>query len=357
MTKIVTIVGARPQFIKAAPVSRAIRDQEGLHEVLIHTGQHFDENMSRVFFDQMEIPRPDYFLNIHSLSHGAMTGRMLEETESIMISERPDVVMVYGDTNSTLAGALAAAKLSVPVAHVEAGLRSHNTDMPEEINRILTDRVSRMLFCPTQVAVDNLVCEGFDHFPCEILLTGDVMYDASLHFSKKAHKPDKLRLPSTFALATVHREANTKHIMNLDSIIRGLNRAAEHADVVFPMHPRTRKVLNSNALPPLSEKIKVIQPVGYLEMLFLLKHCELVITDSGGVQKEAYFFHKPCITLREETEWTELTDAGYNKLCGTDPEKIDHATRHFLANKPSFQKGLYGNGNASAIIAKALRNI
>ncbi len=353
MIKIVTIVGARPQFIKAAPVSRAIAGQEGLREVLVHTGQHFDQNMSRVFFDQMEIPRPNHFLNIHSLSHGAMTGRMLEAAESIMTKERPDIVMVYGDTNSTLAGALAAAKLSVPVAHVEAGLRSHNMDMPEEINRIVTDRVSNMLFCPTRAAVDNLVREGFEHFPCAMHLTGDVMYDACLFFRHKAQKPGKLRMSSKYVLATVHREANTKYPARLAHIIQGLNRIAEKTPVIFPIHPRTLKVINGNDIPGLSEKIKVIEPVGYLEMLYLLEHCQLVLTDSGGVQKEAYFFEKPCITLREETEWTELVDAGYNKLAGTDPESIYQAATGFLKDTPPFEKGLYGKGNASTIIAKA----
>ncbi len=354
MIKIVTIVGARPQFIKVAPVSRAIAQKKDLQEVLIHTGQHFDQNMSKVFFDQMEIPRPKHFLNIHSLSHGAMTGRMLEEAESIMARERPDIVMVYGDTNSTLAGALAAAKLSIPVAHVEAGLRSHNLHMPEEINRILTDRISRILFCPTRAAEKNLRREGFDNFPCDIHLTGDVMYDASLLFKDKARKPAKVRLPANFVLATIHREANTKNPARLASIISGLNRVAEKQPVVFPIHPRTYKVINGNDLPPLSKNIKLIEPVGYLEMLHLLQHCQLVLTDSGGVQKEAYFFEKPCITLREETEWTELVDAGYNKLCGTNPDNIYQAAQDYLKEPPAFEKGLYGKGNASAIIAEAL---
>lgn len=354
MIKIVTIAGARPQFIKAAPVSRAIAQQEGLQEVLIHTGQHFDQNMSEVFFDQMEIPRPRHFLNIHSLSHGAMTGRMLEAAESIMISEKPDIVMVYGDTNSTLAGALAAAKLNVPVAHVEAGLRSHNMEMPEEINRILTDRISRILFCPTEAAVNNLSREGFRDYPCKIHLTGDVMYDASILFEGKARKPANVRLPLSFVLATIHREANTKNPARLASIIKGINRVAEKKPVIFPIHPRTYKVINGNDLPPLSGNIKVIEPVGYLEMLYLLKNSRLVMTDSGGVQKEAYFFKKPCITLREETEWTELVDAGYNKLCGTDPDRIHAAALEFLTGTLDFKEGLYGKGNASAMIAKAL---
>lgn len=353
MKKIVTIVGARPQFIKAAPVSRALLACNGIEEVLVHTGQHFDENMSHVFFEQMDIPRPKHFLNIHSLSHGAMTGRMLEAIESILTKEHPDWVMVYGDTNSTLAGALAAGKRNIPVAHVEAGLRSFAMDMPEEINRILTDRVSRLLFCPTQNAMENLEKEGFHGFPCRMLLTGDVMYDASLLFANKARKPGNISLPGSFVLATVHRESNTKDFARLGSLIQGLNKVAKEMPVVFPVHPRTRNVLNSAAMPALSPDILATEPLGYLETLYLLKHCRMVLTDSGGMQKEAYFFKKPCITLRDETEWTELVKAGYNVLCGSDPQAIYNGFRQFASRNLSFRDGLYGNGKASAIIAEA----
>ncbi len=353
MKKIVTVIGARPQFIKAAPVSRAIEGENNLQEVILHTGQHFDENMSQVFFDQMGIPRPDHHLNIHSLTHGAMTGRMLEGIERILLQEEPDWVMVYCDTNSTLAGALAASKLHIPLAHVEAGLRSFNTRMPEEINRILTDRVSQLLFCPTPAAMKNLSKEGFDAFPCQKINSGDVMYDATLLFREKARRPRHVELPEKFALATVHREENTTRHKQLMNIIRGLNDLADQCPVVLPMHPRTRKLTDGSGLPAFSGNIMVIDPVGYLEVLYLLQHCQLVITDSGGMQKEAYFFKKPCITLRKETEWTELVEAGTNKLCGSDPALIMEAFRQFTSTPPRFTGGLYGKGNASAIIARA----
>ncbi len=353
MKKIVTVIGARPQFIKASPVSRAIAGENNLHEVILHTGQHFDKNMSQVFFDQMEMARPNHHLNIHSLSHGAMTGRMLEGIELILKQEKPDWVMVYGDTNSTLAGALAASKLRIPLAHVEAGLRSFNTRMPEEINRILTDRVSQLLFCPTLTAMKNLSKEGYDALPCQKIISGDVMYDATLLFKEKARRPLNVALPEKYALATVHRDENTREPERLRNIIKGLNDLADQCPVVFPMHPGTRKLIDTSGLPAFSGNIRVIDPVGYLEILFLLQHCQLVITDSGGMQKEAYFFQKPCITLREETEWTELVKAGYNILCGSDPALILEAFRQFTVKPPPFTGGLYGKGNASEIITKA----
>ncbi len=356
MKKIATVLGARPQFIKAAPVSRAIRKNTEIREVMVHTGQHFDKNMSQVFFDQMGIPRPDHHLNIHSLPHGAMTGRMIEGIEGILEKEQPDWVMVYGDTNSTLAGALAAAKLHIPVAHVEAGLRSHNMNMPEEINRILTDRVSDLLFCPTPTATKNLSTEGFGNFPCTIILTGDVMYDASLLFKNKAQPPDNIKLPENFVLATIHREENTKPGDSLKQLIIALNQVSQDCPVVFPVHPRTRKLINGGNLPSLSQHIHLTKPLGYLEILYLLDQCQMIMTDSGGMQKEAYFFHKPCITLRNETEWTELLAPGYNKLCGSDPKNILDAFHHFLNKPPMFADGLYGKGNASAIIAEAFQD-
>ena len=352
--KIITIIGARPQFIKAAPVSRALSATGSLQEIIIHTGQHFDDNMSRVFFDQMQIPRPDYNLAVHNLPHGAMTGRMLEAIEKVLTDEMPDYVLVYGDTNSTLAGALAASKLHIPVAHVEAGLRSFNMKMPEEVNRILTDRISSKLFCPTHTARENLLKEGFEDFKAQILVTGDVMYDAALMFSEKSVKPGGITVPDNFLLATVHRQENTDDLSSLGSIIKSLNDISRHATLVFPVHPRTKNILESKDLPPLSKEIICTSPLGYLEMLWLLKNCEMVVTDSGGMQKEAYFFGKPCITLREETEWTELVDAGYNKICGNDQASIINAFDHFRRNKISFEPGLYGNGNAATKIAQAL---
>ncbi len=354
MKKIITIIGARPQFIKAAPVSKALKTTESVEEVIIHTGQHFDDNMSRIFFDQMQIPRPDYNLEVHSLPHGAMTGRMLEAIEKVLMDEKPDHVMIYGDTNSTLAGALAASKLHIPVAHVEAGLRSFNMRMPEEINRILTDRISSLLFCPTQTAKENLVQEGFDDFNCQIMVTGDVMYDAALMFSEKAVPPDDIDLPGEFLLTTIHRQENTDDPARISSIIEALNQLSAATPVVFPVHPRTKKLLQNTKLPALSKNIILMPPAGYLQVLYLLKNCQMVITDSGGMQKEGYFFEKPCITLREETEWTELVEAGYNKICGNNQTLIMNAFNHFRRNRIIFEPGLYGDGHAATKIAQAL---
>ena len=355
MKKILTIIGARPQFIKAAAVSREIASRDGLQEVIVHTGQHFDHNMSQVFFEQMQIPAPAYNLGIHSLPHGAMTGRMLERAEEVMLHEEPDWVMVYGDTNSTLAGALAAKKIGLPVAHVEAGLRSFNMNMPEEINRILTDRISDLLFCPTQVALENLDREGFDHFDSRVLLTGDVMYDAYLHFSDFRKAPENLSLPKQFGLVTLHRAENTDQPGTLNQIIEALNLIADHLPLLLPIHPRTFKIINHSKLPPLHKSIHIIEPVSYLEIIFLLEKCQMVLTDSGGLQKEAYFAERPCITLRNETEWTELAEAGYNKVAGTQRESIIKAFNDFENNKPSFVSGLYGIGNAAATIADAFQ--
>jgi UDP-GlcNAc3NAcA epimerase len=357
MIKILTVIGARPQFIKAAPVSRAMARQPGIREVILHTGQHFDHNMSQVFFDQMQIPRPTYELNIHSMDHGAMTGSMLIDIEQAIKQEQPDWVMVYGDTNSTLAGALAAVKQGVKVAHVEAGLRSFNMGMPEEVNRILTDRVSSLLFCPTIAAIENLSREGFDHFPCRIELTGDVMYDACLQFSPLASPPNGPDLPQEFVLATIHRAENTGEPTRMNKILYALNKLSDTIPVVFPVHPRTQKLLDSGDFPVLSEQVRQIQPVGYLEMLHLLNKCRMVLTDSGGLQKEAYFFEKPCVTIREETEWTELVNAGYNKVCGTEPDAILAASAEFLQQAPVFVGNLYGKGNAAEKITAAFLEI
>lgn len=354
MKKIVTVIGARPQFIKAAAVSRAIVVYGGLHELIVHTGQHFDANMSQIFFDQMSIPRPDYHLDIHSLSHGAMTGAMLAGIEEVLIKERPDWVMVYGDTNSTLAGALAAAKLHIPVAHVEAGLRSFNMQMPEEVNRILTDRVSSLLFCPSEVALGNLKREGFDHGPARMIVTGDVMVDAMQFFSRQALPPRGLELPSRFVVATVHRAENTDDVARLAELLAAINEVALVMPVVFPVHPRTSAILRTKGLPALSERVLVTEPMGYLEMLYLLDRCQMVFTDSGGMQKEAYLFGKPCITLREETEWTELVDAGFNRICGSDKREILAAFNHFQTASIDFEPGLYGDGQAAARIVDAL---
>ena len=350
MRKIITVVGARPQFIKAATLSRQFK-LLGIEEKIIHTGQHFDANMSEIFFDEMEIPKPAYQLDIHGVSHGAMTGRMLEGIEKILMTEKPDGVLVYGDTNSTLAGALAAAKLHIPVIHVEAGLRSFNMEMPEEINRILTDRISNALFCPTDTAVNNLMREGFDNIPVQIIKNGDVMQDAAMYYADKAQlKSDIIRKAglNKFVLATIHRQENTDNPENLKNIIEGLNAIHKEIPVVVPMHPRTRNILAQNYQLP---DFTIIDPVGYFDMIMLLKSCEMVITDSGGVQKEAFFFAKHCITLREQTEWVELVDKGFNLLVGSDIDKLRDAFDFFRTKKSDFSINLYGNGKAAEMAA------
>ena len=350
MKKIITVVGARPQFIKAATLSRQFK-LLGIEEKIIHTGQHFDANMSEIFFDEMEIPKPAYQLDIHGVSHGAMTGRMLEGIEKILMTEKPDGVLVYGDTNSTLAGALAAAKLHIPVIHVEAGLRSFNMEMPEEINRILTDRISNALFCPTDTAVNNLMREGFDNIPVQIIKNGDVMQDAAMYYADKAQlKSDIIRKAglNKFVLATIHRQENTDNPENLKNIIEGLNAIHKEIPVVVPMHPRTRNILAQNYQLP---DFTIIDPVGYFDMIMLLKSCEMVITDSGGVQKEAFFFAKHCITLREQTEWVELVDKGFNLLVGSDIDKLRDAFDFFRNKQSDFSIDLYGNGKAAEMAA------
>ncbi len=353
--KILTVLGARPQFIKAATVSRELK-KAGTQEVIVHTGQHFDHNMSQVFFDEMEIPRPHYNLEISGLNHGAMTGRMLEKIEDVLLTENPDYVVVYGDTNSTLAGALAASKLHIPVAHVEAGLRSFEMKMPEEVNRILTDRISQVLFCPTQTALQNLENEGFRSFDCEMIVCGDVMYDAVLYYQGKVKtfstilEKEKLKdLP--FVLATLHRAENTDDPRRLGEICKALNEIQEECLVVLPLHPRTRAKLK---LQNIRLQGKVIDPVGYFDMLALLNNCSLVMTDSGGLQKEAYFFNKYCITLRDQTEWVELVSAGANSVVGSDSIKIVEAFRQHLNERPERVASLYGDGHASRIIVNRL---
>jgi len=351
--KILTVIGARPQFIKAAAVSRAIAATNNLEEIIVHTGQHFDENMSKVFFDELHIPVPTYNLDINSVGHGAMTGRMLEKIEELLLKEKPDMLMVYGDTNSTLAGALAAAKLHIPVAHVEAGLRSFNMQMPEEVNRILTDRISKLLFCPTTDALKNLEKEGFSGFDCNIIKTGDVMYDAARYYQPRAKQPDG-EIPEKFILTTIHRAENTDQPERLSAIFDALQEIALDTPVVLPLHPRTRNILAKTGLDKTLENIFIIPPVGYLQMIWLLQNCMMVMTDSGGLQKEAYFFEKPCITLRDQTEWTELTREGVNKLGGADKEKIVNAFKEFAESKTIFPKELYGDGKASEKITKSI---
>jgi len=347
--KIVTVVGARPQFIKAATLSRVIAEHQDIQECIIHTGQHFDANMSDLFFEQMQIPKPDYHLDIHGLGHGAMTGQMLEGIEAILLKEKPDCMLVYGDTNSTLAGALAAKKLHIKVAHVEAGLRSFNMKMPEEVNRIVTDRVSDILFCPTDIAVDNLKNEGYDHFDCKIIKSGDVMQDGAMFYKNLSRKP-LCTIDAHYVLSTIHRAENTDNIERLTSIIEALNEINRDKQVILPLHPRTKKMIEEHKL---QINFTLIEPVGYLEMVWLIEHCDMVMTDSGGLQKEAFFFKKPCITLRDETEWIELIDNGFNTLSGAEKEKILDYYMNYKFNN-SFDINLYGNGKASFNILQEL---
>lgn len=348
--KIVTILGARPQFIKAGTLSRAIAKQHTIKEVIVHTGQHYDANMSDIFFEQMHIPKPDYFLGVGGKSHGAMTGQMIEKIEEVLLKEKPDWVLVYGDTDSTLAGAIASSKLHVKLAHVEAGLRSFNMNMPEEINRILTDRVSTLLFCPTDAAVQNLKNESFDTFTCKIVQSGDVMYEGALFYHQYAKQP-MLHVKSDFILCTIHRAENTDDSVRLKNIVEALNEIAKERHIVLPIHPRTRNILKTQNYR-LSSNITLVDPVGYLEMVWLIDHCSLIMTDSGGLQKEAYFFNKPCITLRDETEWVELVVCGANVLVGADKEKIISTFLTFNLKPQS--TNLYGDAHASEKILNAL---
>jgi len=357
--KLVTIVGTRPQFIKSAPVSRAIQKHnvenpnEPLTKVLVHTGQHYDYEMSGVFFDDLGLKPPDYHLGVGSGTHGYQTGEMLKRIEEVLLAEKPDVVMVYGDTNSTLAGALAAAKLRIPVAHVEAGLRSFNKRMAEEINRVLTDHISDLLFCPTQTAVENLRREGITQ---GVYLVGDVMYDAALQYLALAERKSRIleRLglkPKDYALATVHRAENTDDPQRLRAIFAGLEAVVRAGlPVILPLHPRTRKQAESLGLSP--NGVRVLEPVSYLDMLLLEKNARVILTDSGGVQKEAFFFRVPCVTLREETEWVETVETGWNVLIGCDPKRIACAALDFRQGKEEISP--YGDGRAAERIVKVI---
>ena len=328
--KILTVVGARPQFIKAAAVSNVIRKEH--EEILVHTGQHYDENMSKIFFEELKIPKPDYNLGVGSGGHGKQTGTMLIELEELYLKEKPDMVLVYGDTNSTLAGALCASKLLIPVAHIEAGLRSFNMTMPEEQNRILTDHISKYLFVPTTSAIKNLSNEGVTS---GVYNVGDVMYDATLNFSKLSKEKSKIMQElnlkqEEFILATIHRAENTNDINKLRNIIEALNESGQQ--IILPLHPRTKKYMDDYNLS-FNKNIKIIDPVGYLEMISLEMNCRKIITDSGGVQKEAFFMNKPCITMRDETEWVETVENGWNIVVGTDKAKIVDGILNFVPNK------------------------
>jgi len=347
--KILTVVGARPQFVKAAPVSRILRKDHD--EVLVHTGQHYDEQMSEVFFRELEIPAPEYNLGVGSAGHSAQTGEILIRIEPIIEKEKPDWMLVYGDTNSTLAGALAASKLHIPVAHVEAGLRSFNREMPEEINRVLTDHISTLLFCPAFKAVENLKQEGiYDG----VHVVGDVMYDAYLGYSEKAAERSsiirKMHLESKgYLLATLHRASNVddpRRLMNIIETFSMLNEV-----VVFPVHPRTLKTIQAENIPS-TGNVRFIDPVGYIDMLWLEKNARMILTDSGGMQKEAYWSMVPCITLRDETEWVETIQAGWNMTVGSDRTRILDAIKNFII--PETHPNLFGDGKSALKIANLL---
>ncbi|WP_346848622.1 MULTISPECIES: non-hydrolyzing UDP-N-acetylglucosamine 2-epimerase [unclassified Clostridium] len=340
--KIITVIGARPQFIKAAAVSNKLREKH--EEILVHTGQHYDENMSKIFFDELNIPYPNYNLSVGSGGHGKQTGEMMTKLEEIYEKEKPDMILVYGDTNSTLAGALVASKMLIPVVHVEAGLRSFNKAMPEEQNRILTDHLSSKLFAPTETAIRNLKNEGIVE---NVYNVGDVMFDAVLHFGEIAKKNstiiERLNLENKeFILTTIHRAENTNDISRLKNIIEALN--ASDKTIVLPLHPRTKKYMSDYNLE-FGDNIIVIDPIGYLDMLALESNCIKVVTDSGGVQKEAFFMKKPCITMRDETEWVETVENDWNRIVGTDRDKILDAIVNFIPSKP--QMDIFGDGKSS----------
>ena len=373
--KLVTIIGARPQIIKAAALSRAIKTYYAgrIQEVIVHTGQHYDENMSQVFFDELQIPRPAYNLHVGSASHGVQTARMTEGIEEILLKEKPDFIVLYGDTNSTLAGAVAAAKIHVPIVHIEAGLRSFNKAMPEEINRIVCDHCSTLLFSPTLAGVENLKREGFpmgNDGPYtidnpKVYHCGDIMYDNSLHFAAIAEeKTDIIRhlelTAKPYILATIHRDTNTDHPERLSAIFRSIIKLSEECQVVLPLHPRTAKLLKTNLDETLQKQIfscqniKLIPPVSFLEMIALERHALLVMTDSGGVQKEAYFFKKPCIILRPETEWVEIVETGNAVLADADEGRIMQAWQHFRGNPPTVFPEIFGDGHAAEFMLEKM---
>ncbi len=369
MIKIVTIIGARPQIIKAAALSRAIKNNfsDKIKEVIVHTGQHYDENMSQVFIDELGIPTPDYNLGVGSGAHGVQTAKMIEGIEEILLKEKPDYLVVYGDTNSTLAGAIAASKIHIPIAHIEAGLRSFNKAMPEEINRICCDHCSTMLFSPTTTGYKNLINEGFSPnnkkpFTIDnpgIYHCGDVMYDNSMYFAKMA-KDERLKTKGNYILCTIHRNNNTDEPERLKSIVKALIKISEEKEIIIPLHPRTKKLLDVNLDSETyntfinNSNIHIIEPVSFLEMISLEKNADLVMTDSGGVQKEAYFFKKPCIIMRSETEWKEIVEVGAAIIADADEDRILEAYHHFKENNIEEFPEIFGDGKAAEFICKEL---
>ena len=379
--RIVTIIGARPQIIKSSAISRAIRSHfsQSIEEIIVHTGQHYDENMSEVFFDEMQIPRPKYNLQVGSGSHGTMTAKMIEGLETIFLKENPNAIVIYGDTNSTIAGAIAAAKIHIPVVHIEAGLRSFNKAMPEELNRIASDHMSTLLFTPTKTGLINLEREGFDNAihskatidKPNVYMCGDIMYDNSMYFSEISDKKSKILndlnlKANNFLLCTIHRDSNTDNAQNLESIFRALVQISKinNLQVVLPLHPRTRKkmkdLLNSEFYNEIAndEAIKIIAPAGFLDIITLEKNARLIITDSGGLQKEAFFFQKPCVIMREQTEWIEIVENGNALIAGADKEKIIQSASELLKKQDFTFPNFYGDGKAAEfIVAKILEDL
>jgi len=375
--ELITVIGARPQFIKAAVVSRALAiHNQGvtssslrINEKIVHTGQHYDDNMSQIFFKELEIPVPKYNLGIGSGNHGEITGAMLKKIEAVLLKEKPDCVLVYGDTNSTLAGALSASKLHIPVAHVEAGLRSYNRRMPEEINRLVADHVSDILFCPTQQAVENLRIEGIvsaekpegplhkvNKRHRNVALVGDVMFDSVVYHRQFSIKP-QFELPQEFILATLHRAENTDNPGRLRTIFKAFKKINRKIPIILPLHPRTKKKIADLISQTSSSRFRIVEPVSYREMIYLLEKCTLVMTDSGGLQKEAFFFKKPCVTLRDETEWVELVKLGYNYIAGSDTKQILDAVNIMLKKKIDSKIDLYGHGDAGRRTVKILQSL
>ncbi len=352
--KIISVIGARPQFIKSAAFSKKNSDEKLFKEIIIHTGQHYDKNMSKIFFDQLSIPKPKYNLDINNKNHGEMTGEMMIKLESLFIKENPKAILVYGDTNSTLAGALVAKKLKITLVHIESGLRSNNLEMPEEINRIVTDNISNILFCPSQESFDNLKNENITNRADLVKITGDIMYDSLKLFSNLKNNKFTER-NNKYCIVTIHREENTDNIKNLKNIVESINKISKFIDIIFPIHPRTLKKVQDFNLD-FKSKVYLISPVGYVEMLHLVQNCEIVLTDSGGLQKEAYYLKKFCITLRKETEWKELVSSKVNYITGSNKEKILESF-HKLINKDfNSKKNIYGSGNSSEIILKSLKS-
>ncbi len=354
MRKILTVIGARPQFIKAATISRVIKEKYSnkIKEIIVHTGQHYDANMSDIFFTEMEIPKPDYYLNVGGKSHAEMTGDMLTKLEKLMLEEKPDVVLVYGDTNSTLAAALCASKLLIPIAHIEAGMRAYNKNIPEEINRVMVDHVTNHFFCTTDVPANNLRKEGLVD---NINIVGDVMYDAVLFYKEIAQPTATVKnLPDDFYLVTCHRQENTDNKDNLISIFKALEILSKNSPVVLPLHPRTKKYIAEYGIDISS--LNIIEPVGYFDMLYLLEHSKMVLTDSGGLQKEAYYFEKPVIIMRDQTEWLEIVEQGLGILTGADKGKILDAVSK-LHDIKSFKANIYGDGRAAEKIVAVLSKV